>query len=185
MDEGYEIVCPRCRSGENLFFRSVNEFGKLRTIERCAVCDEMPADYAAQGWVASGRRMSAVPPELRGICPPDWRELLGKASIASPMSMSMRDRVAARIRGASCTTPTYPFTVWRDGEAEANILEWCRYAADAVLEEMVEPTGAMKDAGADTYGVHGLAIGSLPLSTIDGQPSKAWRAMVEAARKGQ
>ena len=44
-----------------------------------------------------------------------------------------------------------------------------------------EPTGAMKDAGANSYGVPTPAIGSLPLSVIDGQPTKAWHAMIAAA----
>jgi hypothetical protein len=80
------------------------------------------------------------------------------------MSETMRDRVARAIR-------------------ERSGLSWSmsRLAADAVLAVMREPTGAMKDAGAESYGVHEPAIGSLPLSVIDGQPSKAWRAMIDAA----
>jgi hypothetical protein len=53
--------------------------------------------------------------------------------------------------------------------------------ADAALAALRDPTGAMIDAGAKTYGVHDTAIGSLPLSTIDGQPSKAWQVMIDAA----
>jgi hypothetical protein len=62
---------------------------------------------------------------------------------------------------------------------------WQLFAEDvrAVLGAIREPTGPMRDAGAATYGVSAPAIGSLPLSVIDGQPSKAWRAMVDAALK--
>ena len=41
------------------------------------------------------------------------------------------ETVARAIRNATCETPTYPFTVWDQGEAEANIREWCIYAARA------------------------------------------------------
>ena len=56
--------------------------------------------------------------------------------------------------------------------------------ARAAIAAMREPTGEMKDAGADSYGVPAPAIGSLPLSVINGQPTKAWQAMIDEALKG-
>lgn len=53
--------------------------------------------------------------------------------------------------------------------------------ARAAIAAMREPTGAMIEAGAKTYGVSTPAIGSLPLTVVDGQPSKAYRAMIDAA----
>lgn len=55
--------------------------------------------------------------------------------------------------------------------------------ARAVIAALREPTGAMKDAGAASYGIHTPAIGSLPLEVIDGQPTKAWTAMIDEALK--
>jgi len=52
--------------------------------------------------------------------------------------------------------------------------------ATVVLMAMREPTGLMKDAGAASYGIGNTAIG-LPVTVLDGQPSKAWRAMIDAA----
>jgi hypothetical protein len=60
--------------------------------------------------------------------------------------------------------------------------EVCRIIAQNVLEALREPTGEMKDAGAATYGIHDAHIGPLPQGVIIGQPSKAWRAMIDAAR---
>ena len=60
---------------------------------------------------------------------------------------------------------------------------WAEYEqkARAAIAAMREPTGEMVDAGAASYGVPTPAIGSLPLSVIDGQPTKAWRAMIDEA----
>jgi hypothetical protein len=66
-----------------------------------------------------------------------------------------------------------------DERDAADLIDALREAGFAFVP--IEPTGEMKDAGAETYGVHEPAIGSLPLSTINGQPSKAWRAMIKAA----
>lgn len=60
-------------------------------------------------------------------------------------------------------------------------LDTMRAQARAAIAAMREPTGEMKDAGADSYGVPTPAIGSLPLSVISGQPTKAWKAMIDAA----
>ena len=55
------------------------------------------------------------------------------------------ERVARIIRAASTAMETYPFTVWRDGEAEANIMAWCRAAASDVLSSLqAEPAGGWK-----------------------------------------
>lgn len=56
--------------------------------------------------------------------------------------------------------------------------------ARAVLQEMREPTGAMKDAGAETYGIGNGAIGA-QFSVLAGQPTKAYRAMIDAALSEQ
>jgi hypothetical protein len=40
---------------------------------------------------------------------------------------------ADAIRNASCETPTYPFSVFDRNEAEANIREWCKWAARAAI----------------------------------------------------
>ncbi len=61
-----------------------------------------------------------------------------------------------------------------DGDADVVAAMKCAIAA------MREPTGRMKDAGAETYGIGDAAIG-LPVSILDGQPSKAYRAMIDAA----
>jgi hypothetical protein len=54
-------------------------------------------------------------------------------------------------------------------------------AQRAAIAALREPTGEMKDVGAATYGVHNTHIGPLPNAVIDGQPSKAWRAMIDEA----
>ena len=56
-----------------------------------------------------------------------------------------------------------------------------RLIARAAIEAMREPTGEMKDAGAETFGLpkNGIYIGPIPKDTLDGQPSKAWRAMID------
>ena len=56
-----------------------------------------------------------------------------------------------------------------------------RCIARSIFLEMREPTGSMKDEGAGTYGIGRIAIGSLPLSVIEGQPTKAWQAMIDCA----
>jgi hypothetical protein len=48
------------------------------------------------------------------------------------------EKVALDIRNASCLTPTYPFKVFDPNEAEANIREWCRYAAQAAIDVVLE-----------------------------------------------
>ena len=67
-----------------------------------------------------------------------------------------------------------------DGES---LISERRARARAVLRALRDPTGEMKEAGAATYGVVTPAIGSLPLSVINGQPTKAWRAMIDEALK--
>jgi hypothetical protein len=54
--------------------------------------------------------------------------------------------------------------------------------ARAAIEALREPNGPMKDAGAETYGIHNAHIGLLPNECLDGQPSKAWR-MCRAAHR--
>ena len=92
---------------------------------------------------------------------------------------SMRERVARAVSEPEiwdeAVCRLIGMTLWPEAR------EYAFRTADAVLAALREPTGAMIDAGADTYGVHDTAIGSLPLTTIDGQPSKAWRAMIDAA----
>jgi len=68
-------------------------------------------------------------------------------------------------------------------EKSPNWVEHYRRQARAAISAMREPTDAMKHAGADSYGIQTPAIGTLPLSVIDGQPSKAWRAMIDEALK--
>lgn len=60
--------------------------------------------------------------------------------------------------------------------------DWKKFdlCARYVLTAMREPTGDMKDAGAETFGVGNTAIGLL-VKVLDGQPSKVWRAMIDAA----
>lgn len=49
----------------------------------------------------------------------------------------------------------------------------------AVIEALRETTGEMKDAGAETLLVYREPEGWVP--SLDGQPSKAWQAMIDAA----
>lgn len=84
-----------------------------------------------------------------------------------------------RVAQALCATATRYEEIRRDQEAHDALLDMAR----AALAALRDPTGEMVDAGARTYGVPTPAIGSLPLSVIDGQPSKAWRAMIDEACK--
>lgn len=59
---------------------------------------------------------------------------------------------------------------------EDNWQEWSGVAR-SVIEAMRDPTGEMIDAGAETYEAEPWVTGC----SLDGQPSKAWRAMVDAA----
>lgn len=90
----------------------------------------------------------------------------------------MVERVARAVCKANGTDPDnddFPPCDWRNYVPEAN----------AAIAAMREPTGAMIDAGANSYGVPTPAIGSLPLSVLNGQPSKAWKTMIdEALRDG-
>lgn len=47
------------------------------------------------------------------------------------------EKAAKAIRNASCQTPTYPWTVFDQHEAEANIREWCKYAAMSALSAVL------------------------------------------------
>ena len=60
----------------------------------------------------------------------------------------------------------------------ANILTIHRIRARAAIEAMREPTGLMKDAGAESF-----EFGSDDCASLNGQPSKAWRAMIDEALK--
>lgn len=51
--------------------------------------------------------------------------------------------------------------------------------AHAAIAAMHEPTGNMIDAGAGSYKMDGIRV------SVDGQPSAAWRAMIDAALKGK
>ena len=52
------------------------------------------------------------------------------------------------------------------------------FVARAAIKSMREPTGKMKDAGHYTYEQSSPWITGC---SLDGQPSKAWRAMIDAA----
>jgi hypothetical protein len=58
-----------------------------------------------------------------------------------------------------------------------------RFQAKRIITAMREPTPGMVDAGAETYGIETPHIGNLPVTVVDGQPSKAWRAMIDEALK--
>jgi hypothetical protein len=65
------------------------------------------------------------------------------------------------------------------GFPNCSSIEWREEAALAIAA-MREPTGAMKDAGALSYGIGDTAIGQWTIA-LDGQPTKAWRAMIDEA----
>ena len=84
----------------------------------------------------------------------------------SPRSTDMVETIGRAIAAA----------VWEDYHEDWKKFDLC---ARYVLTAMREPTGEMKDAGADTFGVGNTAIGPL-VQVLDGQPSKVWRAMIDA-----
>lgn len=93
--------------------------------------------------------------------------------------MSMVERVALAI-----------LTVRMDEVAEAKKCmadpHWRFHAlneARAAIAALREPTDEMKGAGANSYGLHTPHIGPLPIELIDGQPTKAWQAMIDEALK--
>lgn len=56
-----------------------------------------------------------------------------------------------------------------------------RWQARAAITAMRDPTVPMRHAGADTFGITTPRIGPLPAEVIDGQPTKAWQAMIDEA----
>lgn len=79
----------------------------------------------------------------------------------------MLDRVAAAIRESEA--------YWwnRDDEPEDGLAETLARVAIAAMRE---PTGEMKDAGADSF-----EYGSDDGVSLAGQPTKCWQAMIDAA----
>ena len=75
-------------------------------------------------------------------------------------------------RAAEAIAPMLTFGVTEFPDARA--------VARAVLEAVRDPTGEMIEAAAKTYGV-ASAFGELAATILDGQPSKAYRAMIDAA----
>lgn len=55
-----------------------------------------------------------------------------------------------------------------------------KLAACAAIAAMREPTGEMKDAGAETYGLGNSVIGPAGAALV-GQPTKAYQAMIDKA----
>ena len=92
------------------------------------------------------------------------------------MSETMRERVARAI--FECRAFGAP-VMWVPGGNSLNQDE-AREFAEAVLSAMRDPTGAMKDAGAESYGLTDIVVGPAA-KMLSGQPSKAWMAMIDAA----
>ena len=60
------------------------------------------------------------------------------------------------------------------GALDAEAREQWREDASTIIAAMREPTGSMIDAGALSFDLSGR-------SALDGQPSKCWQAMIDAA----
>lgn len=58
-------------------------------------------------------------------------------------------RLAKAIRHTRCEIPTYPWQVFDQGEAEANIQEWCKAAARAALSALEAPHPQQERAEGD------------------------------------
>jgi hypothetical protein len=82
--------------------------------------------------------------------------------------------------------------IWQESVGPAQWPEWDTWAPDAwskvrsraqaraALVALFEPTGGMKDAGAETYGLGNSVIGPAGAALV-GQPTKAYQAMIDKA----
>jgi hypothetical protein len=95
----------------------------------------------------------------------------------------MRYQLEAHVNGTFFIQDGYTDAVVREGltarDEPHDIVDDMN--ARAAIMAMREPSGPMKEAGAMTYGIHTPTIGSLPLTLIDGQPTKAYQAMIDEA----
>jgi hypothetical protein len=90
-------------------------------------------------------------------------------------------RALCALRGADTAVEADSMTYDMDNKL---VPYWTLFVSDAraAITAMREPDGAMKDAGAETYGVGNAYIGP-GADLLTGQPTKAYQAMINAALK--
>ena len=71
---------------------------------------------------------------------------------------------------------------WQDWDGNYGIADKFGLIVRAVLAAIREPTGEMIDAGADSFE---FPDGPFGRPSLIGQPSKTWRAMIDAALAGK